>query len=74
MKQRTYLIIFVKQTTYLITLPDRSRVREILRNASQYLIHQDLLHYSPLKPGETGYMRCETVLLRFSPRKRRQNH
>jgi hypothetical protein len=24
MKQRTYLIIFVKQTTYLITLPDRS--------------------------------------------------
>jgi hypothetical protein len=23
-KQRTYLIIFVKRTTYLITLPDRS--------------------------------------------------
>jgi hypothetical protein len=28
MKQRTYLIIFVKQTTYLITLPDRSPASE----------------------------------------------
>jgi hypothetical protein len=28
MKQRTYLIIFVKQTTYLITLPDRTLASE----------------------------------------------
>ena len=27
-KQRTYLIIFVKQTTYLITLPGRSPASE----------------------------------------------
>ena len=30
MKQRTYLIIFVKQATYLITLPDRSPASEKL--------------------------------------------
>ena len=45
-----------------------------MRNATQYLIHQDLLHFSPRKPRESGYMRAKTVLLRFSPRKRRHNH
>jgi hypothetical protein len=31
MKQRTYLIIFVEQTTYLITLPDRSPASEKIK-------------------------------------------
>jgi hypothetical protein len=37
MKQRTYLIIFVKQTTYLITLPDRSPASEKFQKTKRNL-------------------------------------